>query len=300
MKNEIMKNEIMKNESKPESISEIRPESKENAAVEFADGIKIIRNIPYTEERETRNCYDLYLPAEEGTDTEAPQTLVIYFYGGSLKKGCKDKQAFPGALIRELREHGAAHGSVAVACPDYRLIPDVMYPTFINDAAEAVRAATERYSTEYGSPKRIFIAGYSAGAYISMMLCFDKKYLAVQGIDADKITGYLLMSGQPTKHMSVLECDGMDKRAIVVDQTSALYHIGPHGAPLLIVTSDMDLKNRREQNMLLCTALKTFGYDSKVDFVNLGDVPHGAMAKKDENGRVPLVGCAADFIDAIP
>ena len=45
----------MKNESKPEIISEIRPESKENAAVEFADGIKIIRNIPYTEERETRN-----------------------------------------------------------------------------------------------------------------------------------------------------------------------------------------------------------------------------------------------------
>ena len=148
----------MKNESKTESISEIRPESKENAAVEFADGIKIIRNIPYTEERETRNCYDLYLPAEEGTDTEAPQTLVIYFYGGSLKKGCKDKQAFPGALIRELRERGAVHGSVAVACPDYRLIPDVMYPTFINDAAEAVRAATERYSAEYGIPKRIFIA----------------------------------------------------------------------------------------------------------------------------------------------
>ena len=46
----------MKNESKTESISEIRPESKENAAVEFADGIKIIRNIPYTEERETRNA----------------------------------------------------------------------------------------------------------------------------------------------------------------------------------------------------------------------------------------------------
>lgn len=283
----------MENEIKNVNSSE----NKEISDAEYADGVKIIRNIPYTEERTTRNCYDLYLPADGTDGTETPDTLVIYFYGGSLKKGCKDKQAFPGALIRELRKRGATHGNAAVACPDYRLIPDVMYPTFINDAAEAARAVIERYGAEYKMPARIFIAGYSAGAYISMMLCFDKKYLAAQGIDADKITGYLLMSGQPTKHMSVLECDGMDKRAIAVDQTSALYHIGSHGAPLLIVTSDMDLKNRREQNVLLCTALKTFEYDSKIEFVNLGAVPHGSMAKKDENGRVPLVDCAAKFID---
>lgn len=246
--------------------------------------MEIIKDIPYNKERDHRNCYDLYIP--DG----GASVLVIYFYGGSLKKGCKDTQKFPAKLCDR---------GYAVACPDYRLIPEVKYPDFIVDAAGAVNAVIADYTKKYGKPEKTVIGGHSAGAYLSMMLCFDKKYLAEYGIDADGIDGYLLISGQPTKHMSILQYEGEDKRRIVVDDTSAMYHLRSHGAPLLIVTSDLDLPNRREQNVLMYTALKTFEYDAPVTFVNLGAVEHGKMMRADDAGEIPAMKPVIEFLQGL-
>ncbi len=243
----------------------------------------LIRDIPYTASRDHRNSYDLYLP--EG---DAPCPLLIYFYGGMLKKGKKDNNIFAPF---------AASAGIATAVADYRIYPEAAYPDFINDAADAVCAAMRDIGKYTSRINKIYIGGHSAGAYLSMMLCFDGQYLAARNIAREQISGYLFISGEPTKHMSVLEAAGEDPRAVVIDETSAIWHIrSSAGRPVLIATSDCDMPNRREQNYLLYGTLRHFEYSSQVYFVDIPGCKHGDFTKPDANGNVPILPHILKFI----
>ncbi|MBQ9080185.1 MAG: alpha/beta hydrolase [Clostridia bacterium] len=244
----------------------------------------VVRDIPYTASRTERNCYDLHMP---GGDGDCP--LIIYFYGGSLKKGKKDKNA----LAPRAAEHG-----MAVAIADYRLFPKAKYPDFINDAADAVAAIIRDIGKYTDRISKIYVGGHSAGAYLCMMLCFDRHYLAERGVDRSQIAGWLLLSGQPTKHFSVAESEGLDPRVCIIDDTAALYHIrSGEGEPLLIATSDRDMTCRREQNLLLAATLRHFEYSSPIHFVDLEGATHSGMVKPDKQGNIPLMPHILNFIN---
>lgn len=246
--------------------------------------ITVLRDIPYAAGRDARNCFDLCLPAGD-----APCPLLIYFYGGSLKKGKKDKNAFAPA---------AARAGIAVAVADYRLIPEVSYPTFIEDAADAVASILVNIHKYTDRINKFYIGGHSAGAYLSMMLCFDRHYLVSRGVDRSLISGWLFISGQPTTHMSILEAGGADKRSVIIDDTAALWYVNsPEGEPLLIATSDCDMPNRREQNYLLRGTLRRFEYAAPIHFIDLTGCAHGAFVKPDENGNVPILPYILKFIN---
>lgn len=244
-------------------------------------GYTVARDIRYTDSRDTRSSYDLYMP--EGNSVVP---LIIYFYGGSLKNGKKDENKFAKA---------AAEAGLAVAVPDYRLMPDAAYPDFINDAADAVDAILRSLPERVG---RVYVGGHSAGAYLSMMLSFDRSYLDARRTDRSLISGWLFISGQPTKHFSILEAEGLDPRAVIIDETSALYHVNSSdGEPLLIVTSDCDMPGRREQNELLYAALRNFDYRSRIHFAELSECSHGALVKPDKDGQVPVMPYVLQFIE---
>lgn len=253
---------------------------------ETAGTYDIYRDIPYAE-RACRGCFDIYLP--HGATADTP--LLIYFYGGSLKKGSKDRQKLPAAL--------AACGA-AVAVPDYRLIPDVSYPAFIGDAADAVGRVLEMNAAGEILPRcgRVFVGGHSAGAYLSMMAYFDRHYFAERGIDAAALSGFLFISGSPVKHMTICAAEGLDPRRVMIDESAALWHVdGDYPTlPLLIVTSDRDLRGRREQNYLLRGTLAHFDYPAPVTFVDLRGIEHGKMCKPDKDGNIPVLPYVADFI----
>lgn len=245
--------------------------------------MSIIKDIPYTGARDHRNCYDLHLPQGDG-----PCPLIIYFYGGGLKKGCKDTNRLAPK---------AAEAGIAVAVADYRLMPDVSYPAFIEDAADAVAAIIKDISRHTHRVSKIYVGGHSAGAYLSMMLCFDRHYLEDRGVDRARIAGWLLLSGQPTKHYNILESQGQDPRALIIDDTAALFHVrGSEGEPLLIASSDRDMPCRLEQNRLLVATLRHFEYAAPVHFVELQGVTHGGMVRPDEDGNVPLLPHIIKFI----
>ena len=217
-----------------------------------------------------------------------PRFNIIYFYGGSLKKGKKDNNRFAPCAVQS---------GVAVAVVDYRLFPDACYPDFINDAADAVAAVLRDIRKHTDRISKTYVGGHSAGAYLSMMLCFDRHYLNERGVDRSRIAGWLLISGQPTKHFSVLESEGLDPRSCVIDDTAALFHVRTNqGEPLYIATSDNDMACRREQNLLLLATLRHFEYSSYIQFENLGTVSHGGMVKPDEHGNVPVLPSILDFI----
>jgi acetyl esterase/lipase len=130
-----------------------------------------------------RNRLDLYVP--DGLAAAAP--VLLFFYGGSWQSGSKD-------IYRAFGQAFASAGIVA-AVADYRLYPQVKYPDFLQDGAQALRFVRENIAGEGGDPARIFLSGHSAGAYIAAMLACDPHYLAAQGGDGAWIRGVIGIAG---------------------------------------------------------------------------------------------------------
>ncbi|MEO6152393.1 MAG: alpha/beta hydrolase [Croceibacterium sp.] len=142
-------------------------------------GRQVAHAIPYGEG--ARRKLDVYAPRGAAVDH---RPVVVFFYGGSWNSGTRAGYSFVGRAL-------AARGIVTVI-PDYRLVPEVRYPGFVEDGAAAVRW-TRAHCGEYGGdPDRIVLAGHSAGAYIAAMLATDARFL---GADQAKLKGLVGLAG---------------------------------------------------------------------------------------------------------
>ncbi|WP_200342657.1 alpha/beta hydrolase [Rhodovibrio sodomensis] len=122
-----------------------------------------------------RQRLDVYAPVETGAPATAEtgagdrrHPVVVFVYGGSWAGGDRRHYGFLGHAL-------AARGFVTVV-PDYRLVPEVTYPAFVEDAAAAVRWARAHAGRYGGDPGRLAVAGHSAGAYNAVMLATDPQY----------------------------------------------------------------------------------------------------------------------------
>ncbi|MFM9438020.1 acetyl esterase/lipase [Janthinobacterium sp. CG_23.3] len=130
-----------------------------------------------------RNKLDIYLP--EHVDGTAP--VVVFFYGGNWVDGNRADYAFVGRAL-------ASRGIIAVV-PDYRLYPEVSYPTLLDDPSAAV-AWTARDIARYGGdPARLFVMGHSAGAYNAAMVALDPRRLAKFGMKPSMLSGLIGLAG---------------------------------------------------------------------------------------------------------
>lgn len=130
-----------------------------------------------------RRRLDVYAPAT----ATASAPVIVFIYGGSWNSGAKDDYEFVGAAF-------AAQGFVTVI-PDYRLVPDVRFPAFIEDCAASVRWASDHVAEYGGDPTRIVLVGHSAGAYNAVMLALDAHYLADGGVEAARVRGVVGLAG---------------------------------------------------------------------------------------------------------
>lgn len=113
-----------------------------------------------------RQRLDIYRPAATPADGSP---VIVFFYGGRWIEGDRADYAFVGAALAE-------EGMVVVVA-DYRLYPQVRFPVFVEDGAQAVqwtRANIERFG---GDPESIYLMGHSAGAHIASLLALDPRYL---------------------------------------------------------------------------------------------------------------------------
>ncbi len=130
-----------------------------------------------------RQKLDIYLPP--GPVSRAP--VAFFIYGGSWSSGDKGTYAFAGNAF-------ASRGYVTVVA-DYRLVPEVQFPSFIEDGAAAlatVRRIIGRYGGDAG---RLHLVGHSAGAYNAMMLALDPRYLARAGVPRASVRAAAGLSG---------------------------------------------------------------------------------------------------------
>lgn len=152
-----------------------------NTLVPKDPGVSLVaKDQPFREGQ--RGRLDLYAPSGIGAETRLP--IIVFFYGGSWSSGNKEGYAFAGRAL-------AAQGFL-VAIPDYRLVPEVRFPAFLEDGAAAVRWVRANAARFGGDPDRIVIAGHSAGAYNAAMLSLDPRWL---GSDRAAVRGFAGLAG---------------------------------------------------------------------------------------------------------
>lgn len=244
-------------------------------------------DIPYAVRSDAPLYVDLFVP-----DEVPCRATLIWFHGGGLEAGSRKDQ---DVLAQDLCGHGVAMVSV-----EYRMFPQAAFPDFLVDCAEAVRW-TRDHAAEYGMSDTLLVGGSSAGGYLTLMLCFDRKYLAMFGMEPEDVAAFLPDAGQPTKHFSILRYSGEDPRRLIIDETAPLYHIcdARPGRPLLITVSDNDIPCRLEQNHLLYATLRHFGYDmSGVEIHVMTGYTHcGYTLSKDAGGRSVYGALVRQFLD---
>ena len=130
-----------------------------------------------------RQTLDVYAPAAGG----AGRPVLVFFYGGSWASGAKGDYAFAGRSL-------AADGFVTVV-PDYRLVPQVRFPGFVEDGAAAAAYARAHAHEWGGDPDRVVLAGHSAGAYIAAMLALEPAFLQRAGAPAGTVKAWAGLSG---------------------------------------------------------------------------------------------------------
>ena len=162
-------------------------------AVAPSSGITAIPDLSYG--TGDRQMLDLYRP--DGAQAALP--TILFFYGGSWKRGSREKYAFAArALARE---------GYLVAVADYRTYPDVKFPAFVHDGAKAVAWLTQNAEKYGGHTDQIHMVGHSAGAHIAAMIALDEKYLARENLSRDVLGRWVGLAGPyafyPSKVRSV-------------------------------------------------------------------------------------------------
>jgi len=227
----------------------------------------LVRDIAYREnpkgdrDIDQRCRIDLERPAGTG------RPVVVWFHGGGLTGGSRE---VPSALRgKDLLVVGAG----------YRLSPNVPVRTCVEDAAAAV-AWTVRHCARYGGdPRRIVVAGHSAGGYLAALLVLDKRWLAPYRIDPDQFAGVVPFSPQAITHFTLRKERGIADTVPVVDDMAPLHHVRKSAPPVLLLTGDreMELLGRFEENAYFHRMLRVVGHRDAT-LKELQGYDHGGMA----------------------
>jgi acetyl esterase/lipase len=206
------------------------------------DGYRIEKNIAYG--TDPRQKLDLYIP--NGLKTPAP--VLLFFYGGSWENGTKD-------YYLALGEAFAAKG-IVVAIADYRVYPQVKYPAFIEDGASALGFVHSHVAHYGGDPKRVFVSGHSAGAYIAIMLAVNPAYHSF-----DKMRAAIGISGPydflPLTDPDLITIFGGDRR----EDTQPIQYVDGKRPPMLLVTGADDTTVSPGNTARMAAKLRGFGSD---------------------------------------
>lgn len=217
----------------------------------------------YARERCKLDIY--YCPDSVSAKKNMP--VVVWFHGGGLTSG---KKEIPTQLQR--------YGLVVVAV-NYRLLPKAELPEVIDDAAAAVAWTFKNIYKYGGSSDRIFVAGHSAGGYLTNMVGLDKKWLQKYGIDANLIAGLIPFSGQVITHFAYRKMKGMKETQPLIDEFAPLFWIRPD-APLLVIISgdrNKELYGRYEETAYFWRMMKLVGHN-KSYLYEIQGFDHGSMA----------------------
>ena len=199
-----------------------------------------------------RRKLDLYRPRHQG---DAPLPVIVFFYGGAWNSGSRTHYGFAARAL-------AAMGYLVVV-PDYRLVPEIEYPAFLEDCAAAVGWVGDNAASYGGDPVRLVLAGHSAGAYNAACLALDPRWLAPAQRAA--VVGVIGLSGP----YDFYPFDGPISQRVFGQadnprQTQPIHHVGADAAPKLLITGGRDNLVLPRNSVNLSAALERAGVASSL------------------------------------
>ena len=212
-----------------------------------ANNIKITKDIEFAVVNNQSLKLDLYQPKKP-----KGSPLVVWIHGGGWRKGTKER-----CYIDWLPEHGYTVASIS-----YRYSSVAKFPAQIHDCKGAVRwlrANAEKYGY---NPKKIFVAGSSAGGHLTALMATTSENKELEGAVGNNLkfssviqgaviyygaTDFILRSKtQPsranTKGSVVYDLlgGGAHEKIKAAKLASACYHVSKDDAPLLIFHGSKD------------------------------------------------------------
>ena len=219
-----------------------------------------------------RHEIDVYRPRAPG-----PHPVAVFLYGGGWDSGSRQEYRFIGQTL-------AAEG-VLTFIPDYRLYPEVRYPTFLEDNALAVRWAKDHAAAYGGDPARLFLIGHSAGAYNAVMLSVDRRWLAAVGMDPRRdLRGTVGLAGPydflPLQSEELKIIFGPEKTR---PDTQPINHVDGLAPPLLLMDDSKDKVVDPGNATRMAARVRAAGGRAQAQAVILPGLSHalilGAMAR---------------------
>lgn len=250
-------------------------------------GLTVIRDVPYGEG--DRRSLDIYQPKP----ASRPAPVVVFFYGGNWDSGDKADYAFAGAAL-------ARRGYLTLVA-DYRVYPQVRWPDFLRDGAQAVRWAKDEASRYGGDPERLVLMGHSAGAYNAVELAVDDRWLAEVGLDPKTDVAAVVGLAGPYDFLP-LESDELKlifgPEAQRPD-TQPITHVSPGAPPLWLGTGAKDQVVLPRNSIALADKVKDQGGEAELRiYKGLGHpMMVGALAAP-LRGSAPVLRDVTAFIDA--
>lgn len=208
------------------------------------------RDIAYGAGR--RRMIDIYGPRRMG---EGALPVVVFFYGGSWESGNKAAYGFVGRALANL--------GFVVVIPDYRVLPDVEYPAFLEDCVEAVAWVSQNIARHGGDASRLALAGHSAGAYNAAMLALAPNLLSAHGL-LPVVRGVAGLSGP----YDFYPFDGVVSRRVFGQAreplaTQPIFHVSAGSPPMWLGTGDKDELVLPRNSDSLARALQAAGVEAE-------------------------------------
>lgn len=237
---------------------------------------------------EAQRCkLDVYVPANA---RDLP--CVVWFHGGGLTAGDKasDKTA---AVCRAMAGEGWMVASV-----NYRLSPQAKFPAYVEDAAASVAWTIKNAEKYGGNPRRVFVAGHSAGGYLAAMVAMDERYLAAHGLSPDQLAGVIPIAGQMVTHYTIREERGLPKDRIIADDSAPINHAREKTPPLLVLYAEKDMALRGDENRYFAAALAAAG-NRQVTLREIAGHDHGGIGDRIAEPESPVRKLMAEFVKSV-
>ena len=245
-------------------------------------GIRVAKDVAYGPD--PRQRLDVYAPRAA---SQRPRPVVVFFYGGSWNSGTRAGYAFVGRAL-------AAQGFVAIV-PDYRLVPAVHYPAFVEDGAAAVRWTVTHAGDHGGDRGTVVLMGHSAGAYIAAMLAVDPRWL---GESRAAVKGLVGLAGP--YDFAPFDVDASRAafgRSPDPAETQPVTWAGVGDPPALLLYGNKDTLVRPRNSQALAARLRTGGVPVDLRaYAGLGHIGILLALARPFRGRAPVLEDVSTFV----
>jgi len=183
---------------------------------------------------------DIYSPKGK-----ANLPVLVFFHGGSWRSG--DRSNYP-ALANKFAKAG-----FEVVVPSYRLMPANPHPAQVDDATAAMNWVIQNIAQYGGDPKKIYVAGHSAGGHLAAYVGLNQKFWP-------NLKAVMPLSG--VYDLSPIAAFQKD-----ADNASPIKHIAKGAPPFLIAYCENDYPSLPDQARRFDAALRQAGDSSQLVYV---------------------------------